>query len=656
MPWPNDDKPKRASSVYLAILAFTSAVIYAVANSQLDDVLELPREAAWAIIGVAVVILILATAREVDGLRLPRGLRRTAAAVRRRLPGSVIGIPISRFALFTAAVMFVLVGSVATAALVGAGAAAVCAPPEEVRVLASRENLEVARAAADRFADTRQRPGECRKVRFTVYAAPGGAQTRDALREGWPEAHLALIGPRPDLVLPDSAADLRLVGRETPAGRALNPAGSLGSSPLVLAVPERAAQAMGPDHTGATIAELLARLGETGVGLARPDPVTSTSALLHTQGVYAGMLGDEPAAFERRLGRTDLNTADAGALLCDLRERRRDDVAALVPEYLMLAYNRGEAIGSCPRVAEGSPPRLVAYYPRDVARLDFPCVPAPPYGQDEVRRGWAEAFCEWTRLSEPPPGLRDPQGNLSGSPGPSGDVERAVPHATAAPAAGELLKTLDRLAGARRPARILVAIDASESMREVMRGGTSRLSVAVLGARSMMRQVGPRDQTGLWSFSDPGKGPASHRELVPIGPARAAQLPGHRARFERALAGVSARAPWTPLYDAIADGSRELARSAPREPGAPPPVRTLLVFTDGVNDAEGGRDVAAVLDELARLREQGVAPRVFLAVLGDRPCDKVGLTGAPEVTCRNVTVNTLDDAVGDMLRTVWGVS
>jgi hypothetical protein len=73
---------------------------------------------------------------------------------------------------------------------------------------------------------------------------------------------------------------------------------------------------------------------------------------------------------------------------------------------------------------------------------------------------------------------------------------------------------------ARRPARMLMAVDISQGMSTPSRGAAGdQLDAAVAAIRNSLRFIGDRDEIGLWTSAQRlGPGQQGYQELVPVGP------------------------------------------------------------------------------------------------------------------------------------------
>ena len=157
--------------------------------------------------------------------------------------------------------------------------------------------------------------------------------------------------------------------------------------------------------------------------------------------------------------------------------------------------------------------------------------------------------------------------------------------------------TLSTWTAANRPTNVLIALDISASMDNVVpgTGGKTRLQLAQAAAKSAIAEFkNPQSSVGLWEFASNLDGTKSYKSLVTLG-ALDSQLNGRTRRAELndqidALKAVGN----TGLYNTIDAGQQYVADNW--EAGA---SNFLVVITDGQDDPEGGPGVPEVdLNEL----------------------------------------------------------
>ena len=136
---------------------------------------------------------------------------------------------------------------------------------------------------------------------------------------------------------------------------------------------------------------------------------------------------------------------------------------------------------------------------------------------------------------------------------------------------------LDSWAELRKDARVLLVLDISGSMGEIVADdGKTRLDLAQQAAISALDQFKDADDVGLWVFSTDLGGPDPNvRELVPIGPI-GEQHDGHRRRPSTTQFPTNG----TPLYDVTETGVRRRCSTS----YDPAKINAIVLLTDGEND------------------------------------------------------------------------
>jgi hypothetical protein len=455
--------------------------------------------------------------------------------------------------------------------------------------------------------------GGCAALNAYVYAAPD-VTAAGAVGRGWVADDAGVvnplrdIGPRPDVWFPDSDVDvLRL--DEPVRTRAIAENTTIAVSPLVLAVPAGVRGQL-PEQSPPW-AEVVPWADAAGLGVVRADPNVSVVANTATAALY-GRGGSRTV--ERVIGRSlddgGFPLADSPDVLCRYRQLDAPRMALIMSERDMVRFNRGLALGgSCgaddrPHVGEQA---LVALYPHDVALpqrlVRFRWTP------DDSRRAAAVRDLQRWLADEPgrraleTAGLRavgepvDPQSFVDAG----ADRTPGLTPVELAPTAFDT--TRNAFTTARRPSRVLVALDVSGSMKEVVPPGPeTRLQAVAAGLRGAVADVRDDDQIGLWLFPADGSGRGVRRAVA------VAPLDGpHRGAIDEVL-NAATPAGATPLFDATAEGVLELGPSNDNA------VTKLIVVTDG----EDTTSTRGPDDLLAAVREGKV--RVFVVTTGGTSC------------------------------------
>ncbi|MEV4415242.1 substrate-binding domain-containing protein [Catellatospora sp. NPDC049609] len=499
-----------------------------------------------------------------------------------------------------------------------------CPPPVALRLATTAEQLPTARELADAFAEHSDGGHGCRAAAIFVYAADP-ALTAEAVRLGWGAEHLLSLGPRPELWLPGSThftADLSAL----PVATEVRP---VAATPIVLALPPEGTE-VGAGPRTRTWAELLGAGERFGWSVARPDPAVSLTGHLATHAMYAG--GLPPVDLERRLAqgldRGGLPLGDELDLLCRHAAGGTTATGLVVTEQQLLRYQRDRELGD-PCTPGGRRPPLRAVYPSDTLGLDFPAVRIGWPDASAEQDAQARAFLDWLdtpdgRAALAAVGLRTAD---------RGSDLPAVEFVSAPPPGDQLAATLDAYERARRPGRVLLALDTSGSMAAPVAGtGRTRYDVAAAGIADVLRLRGPADEFGLWAFPRVG----GARQLFPI-----SADPLTAQRVETVLRGIRPQGP-TPLYRTVAD-------AVPAVRADTSSVQALVVLTDG-EDTGSGPSRAQVLD---RIRGQGV--RVFVVAVGEASCGGAvaELAEATGGTCRQASFDSLPGAVADIFSLLW---
>ena len=544
-------------------------------------------------------------------------------------------------------------------------ATAVCPIPWELPVLTTPAKAPVLHQLAVEFSDRFLAGDGCRQASVTVFAAPSASAAARALVAGWPGDDLT-IGPRPAVWWPDTTAEVdrvnRLLGRDE-----LVPLGVVATSPVVLAVPRSAMAAIGQERV-VPWREVLGWVrpapGGPGLHLARADPTSSAAGLLATVELYGTVRETATADAERHGIEQRLDTvSDELAGLCALRELGEgggpEPRAVILPEQVMVAYNRGQDFGGpCPARVPEEPDRLEAVYFADsTPTLDHPLVLLPAARELPAREALARALFQYLtgdqgrrRLLEA--GFRDQAGRVGRAVGEAEGVLPHEPRQRQPTLDGEALAAaVQAWERARLRAAALLAVDVSGSMSEEFPGpGGRRISAARDAAARAVRLMGREDAIGLWRFSQRLAGSRDYEVLVPLG--RAGEPVGGVARRDRVLAALG-RLEATPrdtgLYDTISAGVARLRAAGGRDA-----VSALVVVTDGQDDdPSGGANLAAVLDQL----DAGEPVLVFLLTFGSVDCGagELGvLAGHPAVRCFDAGRMGLEQAFRQVAAELWG--
>jgi Ca-activated chloride channel family protein len=516
-------------------------------------------------------------------------------------------------------------------------------PPREgcrtVTVAASSEKAALMQKIAAAYRDSgRTVNGTCYDISVRA-AASGSAET--ALAAGWDET---VNGPAPDVWTPAASTWVSLLRSDLTASDRPNivPAtsSSVTSTPLVLAMPEPMATALGWPDTPIGWFDVLtlardpqgwAAKGHPEWGrftLGKTNPNVSTSGLAATIGALVAATGTSSDLTAAALQRPDvqqylrdvetsvIHYGDTTLTYLTNLQRADDAGAALgylsavaVEEKSVLDYNAGNPSGDPATLGRHAPPKvpLVAVYPKEgTLYSDSPYVVLDaPWSTAEKQAG-AQDFLAYLQLPEQQKVFTDNFFRTAdGAPGEPITVSpfvRAdgVRIALNPPGADVLLDVRALWAGVRKSARVLLVMDVSGSMSaDSGSGGKSKLDLAKSAAATAMDQLVDTDNVGFWTFTTDLPTPTKiTREWVAVGP-----LGQTRQPIKDAIGGLTPLGG-TPLYAAT-----RLAADAMNATKDPAAINAVVVLTDGRNEFSDN-DLNALVGHLqGSAQENGV--RVF---------------------------------------------
>ncbi len=403
----------------------------------------------------------------------------------------------------------------------------------------------------------------------------------------------------PQVWVPDSSLWAARAG-----GADLEAAGSLASSPLVLATSRAAADQLGWTTTPPTWGQALG----TGRPLAVPDLAASAEGLSALAAVRQSLGGGADAdnavvAAVLAAGRGEV-PSPADALRAGT-EGGADAPLVPVSEQEVLAANTAAGSDS-----------LVAVYPSDGSpSLDYPVlqVGAADTGDPEaVDAVVATLTAAGTQARAA--GFRDQQGAAPDGAGPETGVQEAAPASLELDAAA-LQGLLGRLSSLATPSRLLTVIDVSTSMSAPAGDGT-RATLARDAAKSALTLLPDSYSGGVWAFAYRLDGDRDYVELAPLrqfGADAGGQTQRELidAQFDSLPSLLSPGG--TGLYDTTLAAVR-----AARDAYDPSSVNSVVLITDGENDDDTGIG----LDELLSTLRAEADP--------ERPVKVVGIALGPD--------------------------
>ena len=425
-----------------------------------------------------------------------------------------------------------------------------CVP---VLVASSQEKSALLTEIARDYSASARVAGRCVKVTVSRIAS---GEAEDVLARDWdPSAD----GDPPTVWAPAASTWLTLLREHRAARHAedILPAAtppSLMRSPLVVAMPEPMAKALGWPARQIGWSELLALArdpgGWTALGhpewgafkLGKTNPTISTSGLHALIGSYYAAVGRPPVDadltdpkvrdFVQGVESSVVHYGDSvstflkNLLKADRRHEELTYVSAIAMEEKQVRdYNDGNPESG--PVPTETPPRtrLFAFYPKEGTLFaDHPYAVLTAPWVDALEREAAEAFL--THLISPAVQARFTAAAFrdhAGLPGPSISRENGLlpgePRVILQPPVASLLTRMqDSWDGLRKRVHVLIAIDTSSAMGDAVAGGGTKLDLAKRAAKAALEDLAGDDDVGIWTFAAGVSANAPYRELAPIAP------------------------------------------------------------------------------------------------------------------------------------------
>jgi Ca-activated chloride channel family protein len=467
--------------------------------------------------------------------------------------------------------------------------------------------------------------GRC--VAASVVAKDAG-KVADLLGRGWDPGR---DGTPPQVWVPDSSLWLA-VAATRPAAAVLPRGRSIASSPIVMALRQPMARALGWPQHSLTWTEVIGAFAQPGIWakaghpewaalrVGVTDPSGSTAGLGSVLAILdpdaTGSVGNAQLVgglgFTRVLGAVaaDSSTffAAQGASVGD-----PNSAVAAFPalERDIAAYN-----STRPTV-----PLVPVYDAKHPIVADYPYTVLSGRWVSTTDRAAANEFLEYLLT----PAAQQRLGAL-GLRAPNGAVARAevlptdlgfqatlaAPRAVPDPAALSVIIT--EWANLQRQVNLLAVLDTSGSMRLPVPGtALTRMQLLQQTAIAGFGLLTNRTSIGLWEFSVRAGSASEYREVVPFGPllANVGAMPrGH------ALAAAVAQlrpAGFTPLYDSVYAAVHHM-----QEHWQSNSTNAVLLITDGANELNGGLSLADLVSRLTRERR------------ADQPVQVVGIAVGPQ--------------------------
>jgi len=446
----------------------------------------------------------------------------------------------------------------------------------------------------------------------------------------------------PQIWIPDSSTWLQ---RVRVAGGDLVPAEavSVAQSPVVLAMPQPIAAALGWPKTKLSWAALLQRM-TTGAAMKTGivEPGRDASGLsgllaLRTAAAAAGANAQEATVAALRalaVGRSTLRddllgrfprAADPATVASSLS-------AAPLPEQAVITYN----------AAQPPVPLAGVFLDPAPSPLDYPFAVLPG-NRSEVA---AAAEQLQRALTGTAYSTALAQHNLRNADGTAGPGFTPLPGAPSGPLPGAaaadpalIQQTLSTWTAVTQPGRILAVMDVSGSMNTPVAsaGNATREQVLVKAAAGGLSLFDDTWAVGLWIFSTKLDGNTPYKELVPIGP-----LVSQRNQLAAALGGIQATHGDTGLYDTVLAAYKTVQTNW--DPGK---INSVILMTDGQNDNPGGLTLDQLVTELQKVADPKRPVQVVAIGIGT-DVSRPELTRISQTTGGGVFIATDPAKIGEI--------
>ena len=510
-----------------------------------------------------------------------------------------------------------------------------------VVVTASVEKDDLIGEIAKRYnASDRQVNGSCYGI--TVNAMASGLVESRLAEENWDSAW----GPAPDAWSPAASTWLQLLrhDRSSHDRPDILPAKSesVVSTPIVLAMPEPMARALGWPETAIGWSDLL-NLADHPDGwgakghpewgafkLGKTNPNISTTGLSATVGVFVAATGTssdltletlkDPRVREFVAG-VENSVAHYGdtALTFLTNLQRADDAgsglgyvgAVAVEEKSVVDYNEGNPTGDLATKGQHGKPKvpLVAVYPAEgTLNSDNPFAVLQAPWSDVGKQAGAKDFLAFLR--EPAQqelftdaGFRSYDGQPGRAVSDSEYLREDIGVPTLAPPSPTVLSSVRATwSELRKEAHVLLVLDVSGSMGQSAGGGNTRLELAQAAAVNGLAQLSDTDEVGLWAFPDEGKVYWQYLAIEPLGPRRNEMT----TRIQQLIP-----AGGTPLYAVTRKASEAVRKTARADT-----INAIVVMTDGKNENPDDTDLDGLVRQLGEQASEG-GIRVFTIAYGE---------------------------------------
>ncbi|SDP12871.1 Ca-activated chloride channel family protein [Nakamurella panacisegetis] len=513
-----------------------------------------------------------------------------------------------------------------------------------VNVSASSEKAALMATIAKSYAASgRTVAGACYDIVVTSLASGTGEAN---LAAGWNES---VDGPAPDVWTPAASSWVTLLRSDLVAKDKTNilpdQSKSIVSTPLVLAMPQPMAQALGWPKARIGWSDILglvqAKGGWASKGhkewgaftLGKTNPTISTSGLNATVGALVAATGKSSdltqadlknpkvRSYVQAVEHSVVHYGDTTLTYLSNLQRADDSGGALnylsavaVEEKSVLDYNAGNPSGDPATLGRHAPPKvpLVAVYPKEgTLYSDSPYVVLKASWSTPAKQAGANDFLAYLLAPEQQKVFTDANfrtfDHQAGAPikASSSVIADGVKVTLNPPGSAVLAGVRSLWSDLRKRARVLLLLDVSGSMGDdAGSSGLSKLDLAKRAAASALGQLSDTDEVGLWTFTTGLSTPSKiYSEDVPIAP-----LAKDRTQLTTTLSGLIPK-NGTPLYAATRQASQYMNSSVD-----PDLINAVVVLTDGKNEYTDDDLDSLVSDLSSSAAENGV--RVFSIAYG----------------------------------------
>ncbi|MEI5583511.1 MULTISPECIES: vWA domain-containing protein [unclassified Agromyces] len=499
-------------------------------------------------------------------------------------------------------------------------------PCGTIRVLSSFENAEMVASLAEGYnAEPRDVDGRCVEV----------VASRDKSGVAAEEAAVGFTeqgeDERPVAWIPDASTWLGVARTAGGSANVPEEGTSIGTSGIVLAMPEELASEIGWDDEPPTWSEVFETADDAEVwsDLGRPEwgefklgktsPVVATSgeaALLASYGSAAGSVADVTAddiaddEVTAEVQQHELATSHYMAtpehFLWHARQTEEQGGSAadflsavIVDEKSVWDYNRGITSRDGVTRIESEPPaeQLVPIYPADGHYVaDNPAVVLTGSWVNEFEAAAAEDFIRFAGTKEGQAivreaGYRDLNRELDREVAEVGALAEAPKGRLAFPDPQVVVAVHEAFPEVRKRANVLFLVDVSGSMGNPIATGESKLAAAKVAIEKALDHFAEGDRVGLAAFSEVDANPLAPGEVSAV-----ADIADTRDRFESALAALQP-VEWTPLYEAVDTFATQQA-----DDFDPDRINAIVLLSDGKNETEApsisAQQMLGTLEEL----------------------------------------------------------